>query len=481
MEKNPLYACVFGASGYIGTNLVPKLVAQGYSVRAVARNLKVLKAHNWEGVELRAADALKPATLAAALEGMDVAYYLVHSMAAGKDFGRLDLQAAENFAQAAGESRISRIVYLGGLVPRAAESQHLVSRQQTGDRLRQGPVPVTEIRAGIIVGPGSAAFEVMRDLVNYLPVMLTPRWVKSKSPPIALENLLQYLARIPEIAGTEGKVFEAAGPEHLSYEEMMKQYGEFVNKRPIIIPVPVLTPKLSSYWLRFVTAVPTNIARALIEGLKYDIGADGSALQELIPQQLVNFRESVRVALEAERRDTTASRWMEEVTMFRDDNPKYSYNAKKASGSAVTHASPEAVWHEVASIGGENRYYYLNMLWSLRETIDWMVGGPGLRRGRRHPNEVRLGDVIDSWRVVGVEPGRTLTLCFGMKAPGAGVLEFEITPESDGATRVTATAYWHPAGIWGLLYWYSLIPFHQIIFDGMTGAIAERAEAKQNT
>ncbi len=481
MKDHHPHVCVFGASGYIGTNLVPKLVAQGYAVRAVARNLQVLKGRNWEGVELRAADALKPDTLVKALEGVEVAYYLVHSMAAGRNFARLDLEAAENFARAAAESGVSRIVYLGGLVPRGAESQHLVSRQQTGDRLRQGPVPVTEIRAGIIVGPGSAAFEVMRDLVNYLPVMITPRWVKSESPPIALDNLLEYLARIPQTAGTEGKVFEAAGPETLSYEEMMRQYGEFVNKRPIIIPVPVLTPKLSSYWLRFVTAVPTNIARALIEGLKYDISADGSALQQLIPQHLLDFRESVRAALEAEREHTTASRWVEGVTMFRADNPKYSYNAKKASGSAVTHASPEAVWHEVASIGGENRYYYLNMLWTLRETMDWMLGGPGLRRGRRHPTELRLGDVIDSWRVVGLQPGRTLTLFFGMKAPGAGVLEFEINPESDGATRVTATAYWHPAGVWGLLYWYSLVPFHQVIFDGMTRAIVERAEAQQKS
>lgn len=337
-------------------------------------------------------------------------------------------------------------------------------------------MPVTEIRAGIIVGPGSAAFEVIRDLVNYLPVMVTPRWVKSKSPPIALENLLEYLARIPGTKGAAGKVFDATGPEILSYAELMQQYGELVNKHPVIIPVPVLTPGLSSYWLQLITAVPSNIARALIEGLKYDIVADGSALQALIPQHLLTYRESVRAALEAERQHTTGGRWTEGALLFRDDNPRYSYHAKQASGSAVTHAPPEAVWREVAAIGGENRYYYLNMLWTIRETMDWMIGGPGLHHGRRHPTEVRLGDIIDSWQVVDVESGKRLTLSFGMKAPGAGVLEFVINSEPDGTTQVTATAYWHPAGVWGLLYWYSFAPFHRIIFTGMTRAIVERAE-----
>ncbi len=238
---------VFGASGYIGSHLVPRLVAHGVRVRAAARNRALLEARGWRDVELVAADALKPDTLPAALAGIDVAYYLVHSMAAGRAFGRLDIEAADNFARAAQAAGVRRIVYLGGIAPSDARSEHLTSRVGTGERLRRGGVPVTEIRAGIIVGPGSAAFEVMRDLVYHLPLMVTPRWVRSKSPPIALDNLLEYLVRVPEIAATAGQTYDAAGPELLSYEEMMLQLGEFIGRRPRIIPVPVLTPRLSSY------------------------------------------------------------------------------------------------------------------------------------------------------------------------------------------------------------------------------------------
>ncbi len=470
---------VFGASGYIGTNLVSKLIERNGVVRASARNKEVLTGRGWEGVELVEADALKPQTLDAALQGIDVAYYLVHSMAAGRRFSEIEQTAAYNFARAAEHAQIRRIIYLGGLIPANADSEHLMSRKLTGDILRSGSIPVTEIRAGMIVGPGSAAFEVIRDLVNNLPVMITPRWVTSKSPPIALDNLLTYLLRLPEADESNDGIYDAAGPEMLSYRELMLQFGEMVGKKPIIIPVPVLSPRLSSYWLRFVTTVPTNIARALIDGLKHDIAADDTELRRLVPQSLLGFRESVKAVFEAERQNAVAARWTEGALMFRDYNPKYAFYAKKASGAARTSASPKAVWHQVASIGGKNRYYYLNSLWKIREILDWLVGGSGLKHRRRHPNEVRVGDMIDSWRVIAVEPEKRLTLMMGMKAPGSGVLEFEISTEKDGCTRITATAYWHPAGLWGLLYWYSLALAHLVIFKGMTRAIVSRAEAEE--
>jgi uncharacterized protein YbjT (DUF2867 family) len=480
-SKNPAnpklpHALVFGASGYIGSNLVPRLAQYGYRVRAASRNLKVLAARYWEKVELVEADALRPETLGTSLETIDVAYYLVHSIAAGRNFGRLDLEAAENFARAAERASLKRIVYLGGLVPAEATSEHLVSRRETGERLRAGSVPVTEIRAGIIVGPGSAAFEVIRDLVYNLPVMFTPRWVRSKSNPIALDNLLEYLVQIPEIDLTADAIYEAGGPEMLSYAEMMRQFAEVVGKKPLIIPVPVLTPGLSSYWLSLVTAVPANIARALIGGLTYDIPATDRRLQQLIPQPLLNFRQAVIAALEIERSNALAARWTEGALMFRGYRPDYAFYAKRASGTAVSSASTEAVWTQVTAIGGKNRYYYLNALWTLRELLDWMVGGPGLNRGRRHPQELRLGDTLDSWKVIGIDPPKRLTLLFGMKAPGSGVLEFEISPAAHGRTQVSVTAYWHPAGVWGLLYWYALVPAHQFIFKGLTRAIATRAE-----
>jgi uncharacterized protein YbjT (DUF2867 family)/uncharacterized protein YndB with AHSA1/START domain len=466
---------VFGASGYIGGHLVPRLLREGLSVRAAARNPAVLEGRGWDGAELVRGDALEPETLADVLEGVDVAYYLVHSMAAGRGFSELDREAARNFGEAARRAGVRSIVYLGGLLPQGAESEHLVSRADTGTVLREAGVPVTEIRAGIIVGPGSAAFEVIRDLVNNLPVMVTPRWVRSRTPPIALDNLLEYLIRVPGIEEARGGTFDVAGPEMLSYEDLMRQFGEIVGRRPRILPVPVLSPGLSSYWLALVTAVPSAVARALIGGLAHDIPARPEPLRRLVAQELLSYRESVRAALKAEADNAVASRWIEGALMFRGYRQDHAYYAKKAAGSALTAASPEAVWRVINTIGGKTRYFYMNALWKVREILDWIVGGPGLNYARRDPQTLRLGDYVDSWQVVAMEPPNRLTLGFGMRAPGSGVLEFEVVPV-DGGTRVTVTAYWHPAGVWGLAYWYAFAPAHLFIFKGMTREIARRAE-----
>ena len=470
---------VFGATGYIGSHLVPRLLREGCVVRASGRNRQALEARDWPGCERVEADALRPETLADALAGVDTAYYLVHSMTAGADFARLDLQAADNFAAAADRAGVRRIVYLGGLIPEGADSEHLVSRRATGERLRAGRVAVTEIRAGIVVGPGSAAYEVVRDLVNHLPLMVTPRWVRSKSSPIALDNLLEYLVRVAVLDEAAGKVLDAAGPDYISYEALMRQYGEVVGKRPWIIPVPVLTPELSARWLSLITAVPASIAGALIGGLKHDLPADDAELRRLVPQALLGFRASVAAALEQERQHTVAARWSEGLLMFRDFRLDNAFYAKRASGTAVGRASPSAVWHTVATLGGDNGYHAVNWLWWLRGALDWLVGGPGLTRGRRHPTELRIGDRIDYWTVLALEPGRRLTLHFGMRAPGSGVLEFEVDPDPapgpDPRTRLTITAYWHPQGVWGLLYWYALAPAHLFIFRRMTRAMLRHA------
>ncbi|MCG6940600.1 MAG: SDR family oxidoreductase [Thiohalocapsa sp.] len=472
---------VFGASGYIGSHLVPRLLAEGIAVRATSRHRASLEARGWDGAELVEADALEPASLDAALDGVQTAYYLVHSMGAGKHFGRLDLEAAANFAAAAERAGVRRIVYLGGLVPEDAASEHIVSRRDTGDVLRRGSVPVTELRAGIIVGPGSAAFEVMRDLVYHLPVMVTPRWVRAKSPPIALDNLLMYLVRLPQIPQSEGRVFDAGGPETLTYAQMMRVLAEEGGKRPpIIIPVPVLSPKLSSYWLRFITAVPTNIARALIEGLKHDFSADDAELRRLVPQHLLGFREAVAAVFAAERAsEPVVARWVEGAFAVRKQRIDYAYYAKRASESHETAASPAAVWSVLRRIGGEQGWFYMQGLWQLRETLDWLAGGPGRQHGRRHPTELRVGDRIDSWKVLGIEPERRLSLAFGMRAPGAGMMEFDLAPLPNGGTRLSMTAYWHPAGVWGLLYWYAFAPAHGVVFSGTVKEICRLAEREQ--
>jgi uncharacterized protein YbjT (DUF2867 family) len=465
-------ALVFGASGYIGSNLVHTLLERGIPVRAGARSREVLEGRNWQDVELVAADALQPGTLDTALCGVDVAFYLVHSMAAGPHFADLDLQAAANFSEAAARCGVRRIVYLGGLIPPRPKSQHLRSRKETGDRLRAGQVPVTEIRAGMIVGPGSAAFEVIRDLVNYLPVMLTPRWVQSRSSPIALANLLEYLVRIAYIEEAAGKTYDVGGPEVLSYEEIMYRYGKIVGRRPLIIRVPLLTPRLSSYWLKLVTSVPVNIARALIDGLSQDVIANDTEIRKLIQVPLDDFRTAVRTALQTEQ---MVARWVEGSLPCRSYSPEYSYYAKHAGSSALSTASSGELWRVITSIGGRNGYFFLNFLWTLRSVLDWLVGGPSFRRRRRDPAHLRVGDTFDAWRVIRVIPGRKLTLFLEMKAPGSGVLEFRIQPEGE-LHRITATAYFHPAGIWGLLYWYSMMPFHLLIFRGLTSTIAHHAQ-----
>jgi uncharacterized protein YbjT (DUF2867 family)/uncharacterized protein YndB with AHSA1/START domain len=476
-DPQPGQRLVFGATGYIGSHLVPRLLAEGLPVRACGRNLSTLESRQWSGVELCVADALEPESLDAALADIEIAYYLVHSMAAGRNFGELDLAAADNFQQAAAAAGVRQIIYLGGLVPLKASSEHIVSRRDTGEALRRGQVPVIELRAGIIVGPGSAAFEVMRDLVFHLPIMITPRWVRARSQPISLEDLLRTLVELPDHC-PDSAIFDIAGDETLSYQDMMTTLAEVAGHRPpLIIPVPVLSPRLSSYWLRLVTSVPYNIARALIEGLKHDFEADDTPLRSLLPGPRQSFREAVAQAFETEANQALVSRWSEGAFAVRHQRRDYAYYAKQASGSALSRAPAAALWRVITSIGGTTRYFYLNPLWTLREVLDWSVGGPGLNHQRRHPIELRVGDRIDSWSVIGIEPQSRLSLAFGMRAPGAGMLELTLTPSTDGQTRVTATAYWHPAGVWGLLYWYALAPAHLIIFKGMTREICARAEA----
>jgi len=469
---------VFGASGYIGSNLVPELLRAGRRVRATARNIEVLEGRGWQGAELASADALDPATLGPALAGVDVAYYLVHSMAAGSRFADIDRVAARNFAAAAAAAGVRRIVYLGGLIPPDPRSQHLRSRAETGEVLRQGPVPVTEIRAGMIIGPGSAAYEVIRDLVNHLPLMVTPSWVRSVSTPIALPDLLSYLQAVADLPEAAGRILDAGGPEAVSYEQIMRCYGRLVGRRPRILTVPVLTPRLSSYWLRFVTSVPTNVARALVAGLEHDFVAHDAELRGMVPRRLMGLEESIQAAIQADREHAVLARWVEGAIACRNYHPEYGFYAMRAGGTAHGPASADEVFRVVCKIGDDGDYFYANVLWWLRRALDWLVGGPSFRRRRRHPTELRVGDVVDSWRVIALEPGRRLTLLMEMKAPGAGVQELVVRPAADGSgSSVTATAYWHPAGVAGLAYWYALMPAHLFIFRGLTRAIMRRASA----
>ena len=470
---------VFGASGYIGRHLVPYLRDRGVHVLAAARNLQGLEAEGWHDVELVRADATRPETLAAALDGVSVAYYLVHSMTAGAHFPEVDRQAARTFAEAAAQAGVRRIVYLGGLSPERPDTAHLASRVETGEILRAGPVPVTEIRAAIVIGPGSAAFEVMRDLVAHLPVMVTPRWVRASSPPVALDELLVDLFALPWIDAAAGRTFDAGGPDRLTYEEMMRRLSRALGRRaPLIVPVPVLTPKLSSYWLAFVTATPPRIAQALIGGLKYDLGADTGPLRQLVPQNPIGFDEAVRRVFSAEQRILARERWREGAFNLRGRRHDVSFYSKRLTRTADSTGDPAALWRVLTEIGTHGRgYFYLNPVWRLRRWLDARLGGrpAGLRAQAGDPVP---GERFDIWEVLAAKPGQRLTLYATLVAPGSGGLEFALEPGNDGGTRLSATIHWHPAGFAGLLYWYALGPVHAAMLSGMVRAIAKRADAR---
>ncbi len=467
---------ILGASGYIGGHLAPLLAQRGHRVRAAARRVESLAARGWANVEICGVDALARESLDDALREIDVVYYLIHSMAAGTNFAELDRRAAMNVREAAAAAGVRRIIYLGGLQPRAGASPHLASRLETGEVLCGGSTPVTEIRAGIVVGPGSAAFEVIRDLVYHLPIMVAPRWVRSRSQPIALDDLLALLADLLDLEdGGESQTFDAVGPEILSYAELLRQFGQVAGRRVRIVPLPVLTPRLSSYWLDLVTAVPARVARPLIDGLKHDLISDGAnALDALIDAPRLTYAEAARRALAAEAAGGLPIRWTEGAFQYRRERHDVSWYDKSAAVEMETAASSDEVWRELSAIGGGRGWYYWTWLWRLRGAIDRALGGVGMRRGRRHPTELRIGDPLDFWRVVGVEPGQRLTLVAEMKLPGSAVLELETADAEAGAT-MRLRAHFHPAGMLGLLYWYVLWPIHQVMFRGLARAIVRRA------
>lgn len=464
---------ILGASGYVGGHLAPRLAAAGHEVRAAARRIDALRARNWDAVECVRADALEPDSLQHALVGVEVAYYLVHSMASGGDFSEVDRRAAANLREAAAVAGVRRIIYLGGLQPSDGASPHLASRMETGEILRNGPTPVTELRAGIVVGPGSAAFEVIRDLVYHLPLMLAPRWVRSRSQPIALDDLMEYLVALLSL-DDDGRshTYDAVGPETLSYGDLLRQFGAVVDRKVRIVPLPVLSPRLSSYWLDLVTAVPASIARPLIDGLRHDLVSERpDELRELIPIQRRSYAEAVAQALEEERSAALTIRWTEGGFRYRRQRHDVSWFDKSVRVDVTTARAPEQVWQDISSIGGARGWYYATWLWRLRGAVDRLLGGVGMRRGRRHPSELRIDDPLDFWRVAAVEPGRSLTLVAEMKLPGSAVLELSVQATEPGS-MVRLQAHFHPAGVWGLVYWYALWPVHMLIFRRLAEALA---------
>jgi uncharacterized protein YbjT (DUF2867 family) len=483
MKSKPVL--VTGATGYVGGRLVPRLLAAGYRVRALGRSVAKLQSRPWgrhPRLELAQGDVLDAASLERAAQGCWAAYYLVHSMAAAVgDFARTDRQAAQNLVQAAATAGLDRIIYLGGLgdTDDPHLSEHLRSRHEVARILKQGPVPVTCLRAAMILGSGGAAFEILRYLVDRLPVMLTPRWVQTPVQPIAIRNVLGYLIGCLEHDETRGQTFDIGGPEVVTYRQLMDIYAAEAHlSRRWVIPVPVLTPKLSSYWINLVTPVPASLAQPLAAGLANPVICRDHRIREIIPQELLDCRQTIRLALQRLEQQRVETCWSDAGLIT---PPEWAYcgDAAFAGGTVLSlgyrvliRATAAEVWRPLARIGGDTGWYYGDSLWELRGWLDRLLGGAGTRRGRRHPAELRVGDALDFFRVLELEPERRLLLLAEMKMPGEATLEFCLTPRNDGTTELTQTARFLPRGLLGLAYWYALDPLHRIIYQGMLRAIA---------
>ena len=466
---------VLGASGYIGQHLVKRLSEQGFTVLAAARHIDRLKKQQLPGVECYSLDLNQPDALPALLAQADTVYYLVHGMGEGGDFIRHERQVALNVRDALRETPVNEVIFLSSLqVAEQEQSDHLRARQITGDLLRESGVPVAEVRAGIIVGAGSAAFEVMRDMVYNLPVLTPPRWVRSRTTPIALENLLYYLLRLLDHPSREHRVFEAAGPETLSYQQQFIRFMAVSGKRRPLIPVPFPTRWISVWFLNVITSVPPTTAKALIQGLKHDLIADDRALRALIPQPLIAFDEAVRRTLKEEEQLVNSSDWGYDAQAFARWRPEYGYYPKQAGCTVNTSASSGALWEVINQIGGKEGYFFGNVLWKTRGAMDLLVGHR-LAKGRPERAYLQTGDAVDSWKVIIVEPEKQLTLLFGMKAPGLGRLSFTLRDKGDHR-ELDVRAWWHPHGMPGLFYWLLMIPAHLFIFRGMARRIAHLAE-----
>ncbi len=472
---------ITGATGYVGGRLVPRLLEAGYRVRCLVRDPARLEGRSWlKQVEVVRGDALVKENLVEAMCGVSVAYYLIHGMQGGKTNAERDLQVARNFAAAADEANIERIIYLGELVDPASNlSPYLRSRHETGYLLRHSKVPVTELRAGMIIGSGSALFEMIRYLAEREPVLVCPAWFYSEAQPIAIRDVLSYLIASINTPESVNRVIEVGGPTRLTYAEMLKGYSEERGLKRWLIRTPINAPRLSAYWVHMVTPIHWRVVAPLIEGLRARLIVRDDAARRIFPNiQPIDFQTAVHLALGRIQRDNVETSWADALVTVQGDVKPYVFTVEDGmfieTRKLLVDLPPETVFRSYIGIGGVRGWLFMDWSWALRGWLDKLVGGVGLRRGRRHPDEIRPGEALDFWRVEDVEENRLLRLRAEMKLPGKAWLQFESTPQ-DGKTCFTVTAYFAPHGLFGFLYWYAMWPFHKPLFDGLTRRLASRA------
>jgi uncharacterized protein YbjT (DUF2867 family) len=465
---------IVGATGYIGGRLLKRVEARHQPVRCLARRPDYLAARVAETTEVVAGDLLQPESLPQALDGIAVAYYLAHSMGSGQDFARDERRSAEHFAAAARATGVHRIIYLGGLAQGDDLSPHLASRQAVGRILRDSGVPTIEFRASVIIGSGSLSYELFRALAEKLPVMTTPRWVRTRTQPIAVEDVLEYLLAAADIDIAGSVVYEIGGADQVSYQDLMQEYARQRGLRRWILPVPMLSPRISSLWLGLVTPVYARVGRKLVDSLRNEsVVRDTRALKDFTirPRGMV---EAIQRARTYEDETFAETRWNDALSM---QGQPASYGGVKFGQRIVdsrairVRTPPERAFTPIRRIGGRTGWYYGNWLWRTRGLLDLAMGGAGLRRGRRNPEVALPGETIDFWRVEAYEPDHLLRLLAEMKVPGRAWLQFEVEP-IDGGTRIRQTAIYDPAGLLGLAYWYLLYPIHQLVFRGMLRGVA---------
>lgn len=469
-----------GATGYVGGRLLPLLEQRGCRVRCLARRPEHLAGRLGPGTEAIAGDVLDRPSLDVAMQGIDAAYYLVHSMGSRGSFVDQDRQAARNFGEAARAAGVGRIIYLGGLGREDEDlSPHLRSRHEVGRVLRASGVPICELRASIVIGSGSLSFEMIRSLVERLPVMITPKWVGVQAQPIAIDDLLDYLLATLDLPAAGCRIYEIGGVDQVSYGDIMVEYARQRGMRPRMLPVPVLTPWLSSLWLGLVTPLYARVGRKLIESVIHPTVVHDDVALQTFAVRPVGMREAVRRALAREERHFARTRWSDALSAGGDLRTwgGVQFGSRLVDSRTVdVPVTADQAFAPIARIGGQTGWYAWNGLWRLRGWLDLLVGGVGLRRGRLSATDLRVGDTVDFWRVEAVEPGRHLRLAAEMRLPGRAWLDFEVTGDPGaGAATIRQTAIFDPVGIWGRAYWYALYPLHQVVFRDMLRGVAREA------